>query len=231
MTEQLDGPLWQLVQENERQSKTSIATVHLDGQQAQMAIVMAIALAVLLLLVVGVMVYRAVLGPILHTRITVLQIAEHNDFTQRFGDAGKDEVGDMVGSLNALIEPLQQTLGCIRDDMTTVRRAVESVADASANVANGSAHQHDSTESMAAVEEMTVSINHIAGNANAVMTLSCDAGDVSRQGDRGARSGVAAGLQRGAGDPRHCRPHQHHLAHGRGQSCRFGRCRAQLASA
>jgi len=183
LVERLDAQLWQLVGENERQAKESVATAHHDGQNAQLAIVLVIAVATLLLLVVGVMVYRAVLGPILRTRATVLQIAEHNDFTLRIDNAGKDEVGDMVGALNALIVRLQETLGRIRNDMETVRGAVVSMAGASANVASGSAHQRDSTESMAAaVEEMTVSINHIASNANSVMTLSRDAGDVSRQG-------------------------------------------------
>ncbi|MCW3481457.1 methyl-accepting chemotaxis protein [Neisseriaceae bacterium JH1-16] len=183
LVERLDGQLWQLVEENERQAKNNVSNAHNDGQSAQLAIVVVIALAALLLLVVGVAVYRAVLGPILRTRATVLQIAEHNDFTLRIDAAGKDEVGDMVAALNALIARLQETLGRIRGDMDTVRGAVGTLAGASANVAQGSAQQRDSTESMAAaVEEMTVSINHIASHANSVMVLSRDAGDVSRQG-------------------------------------------------
>ncbi|MCX8144797.1 MAG: methyl-accepting chemotaxis protein [Azovibrio sp.] len=137
------------------------------------------------LLIVGISVFRAVIGPLELTRRTMADIAEQRDFTRRVPIQSKDEIGHMVQGFNRLIERLQASMQDIQARMAGVRSAVESLSTAAQQVAASSANQSGSTSAMAAsIEQMTVSISTVSSSAGDAQNMARQAGEISDQGGR-----------------------------------------------
>ena len=157
-------------------AEATVSTMSLVQQGAFLA-------GLVILLAVGVSVFRAIMGPLELTRRTMEDIAQQRDFTRRVPLNSNDEIGQMVYSFNGLVDRLQTSMQDIQSRMSQVRSAVESLSTAAQQVAISSANQSGSTSAMAAsIEEMTVSINTVSASAGDAQTMAKSAGDISDQG-------------------------------------------------
>ncbi|MFN4063099.1 MAG: methyl-accepting chemotaxis protein [Parazoarcus communis] len=133
--------------------------------------------------VFGMLTYRRVVGSLKSMNEVIQQIASSLDFTRRVTVQGSDEVADTGRAFNQLIERVQQSLHAMADHAGKVSSAGTSLATSAQQVSIGSSEQSEAASAMAAaVEEMTVSINHVAERAADANKLATRAGEDAHNG-------------------------------------------------
>ncbi|THF63685.1 methyl-accepting chemotaxis protein [Pseudothauera nasutitermitis] len=144
------------------------------------------------LAVVGITIVVAGLGILLHRHVssalknmvdTFSHIEAKLDFTARQPVSGNDEVAQAAAAFNRLLDRLQKSFHEIIDNAEVVHSAANRVATASGQMSIASGEQSEAASSMAAtVEEMTVSINHVADRAGETNQLSASSGELAQRG-------------------------------------------------
>ena len=141
------------------------------------------ALAALLAAVFSLLITRSVTLPMGRMQSTMVEVGSSGDFTRRIAVDSSDEVGQTARSFNNLMGSLQTTLREMHDNIDKVLDASRSLSASSQQVATSSAHQSESASAMAAaVEQVTVSINHVSDGAREALEISRKSGDLSGQG-------------------------------------------------
>jgi methyl-accepting chemotaxis protein len=91
--------------------------------------------------------------------------------------------GSILAAMEAMRDGLHTTIGKVHDDSERLSGAATQLSSAANNVAGSSGQQRDSATSMAAaVEQLTVSINHVAENANGASDITRQSGETASQG-------------------------------------------------
>lgn len=97
--------------------------------------------------------------------------------------AGGDEIGTLLNAFATMQERLREMIGQIRARAVQLVSAAQNISSASTQLSVSTQEQSQAASSMAAtVEELTVSINHVADNANEAHGLSSDSGRQSAEG-------------------------------------------------
>ncbi|BEV73406.1 methyl-accepting chemotaxis protein [Paludibacterium sp. THUN1379] len=125
-----------------------------------------IALAFLVSGLLAVSLYRAIRTGLGQIRQALHQISDTLDFSQRVAIVHQDEVGDACQALNRLLDTLQTSFKSLRHVADDVGKASLELSATAQQVSTASAAQSEAASSMAAtIEQMTVSINHVAEQA------------------------------------------------------------------
>ncbi len=133
---------------------------------------------------IGIMVFRHVSGSLGGMVSVFSRIESSLDFTERLPVSGTDEVAHAAQAFNRLLDRLQSSFREISQQAGSVSAAANQVAAVSSQMSSASVLQSEAASSMAAtVEEMTVSINHVADRANEANNLSVSSGQQARQGE------------------------------------------------
>lgn len=120
----------------------------------------------------------------------IMQRAASGDLSCDF--AVKGGADSVLGKLKAMLAGLGQLIRELNDIATTLEHSAHSVAQETEQVRNMAGHQADSIGAMAAaMEQMTVSVNHIALNARDSETDSREAAEQASESERGALSVVS----------------------------------------
>ena len=97
--------------------------------------------------------------------------------------AGRDEIGVLLDAFATMQQRLREMIGQIRAGAGQLVEAAQHISSASTQLSVSTQEQSQAASSMAAtVEELTVSINHVADNANEAHGLSSDSGRQSAEG-------------------------------------------------
>lgn len=97
--------------------------------------------------------------------------------------AGSDEIGTLLDAFATMQERLREMIGQIRAGALQLVSAAQNISSAATQLSVSTQEQSQAASSMAAtVEELTVSINHVADNANEAHGLSSDSGRQSEEG-------------------------------------------------
>jgi methyl-accepting chemotaxis protein len=154
-------------------------------RQAYLISVSVMVLAMIIMVIVGIWIYRAVIGPLSSMQQTMQAIGNSSDFRLRVDVYSNDEVGLTARAFNGLIEQMQASLKNITQRMGEVREEVAQLSGAAHEVAAATAHQASAASSMAAaVEEVTVSINHVSDSAADALHISKTAEGRSDEGGK-----------------------------------------------
>ncbi len=99
-------------------------------------------------------------------------------------DAGmRDEVGQLLGALGAMQQRLHEMISGIQSDAQRLLDTSSAIATTSGTLAQSARQQSESASAMAAaVEELTVSISHVAGSAADAHAVSTESGKRSQEG-------------------------------------------------
>ncbi|MBL8428519.1 MAG: methyl-accepting chemotaxis protein [Dechloromonas sp.] len=151
-----------------------------------------ISLALLLVLgIIGFLITRSViqqLGGEPTTVSTIMQRVAEGDLT---AGASSARNGSLLHSLDGMVASLRQMIGEINRDANSLVTNAEKIARASVEVAKAADQQSESTSAMAAaIEELTVSSNHISDSARETSAETREAVRLSDEGT--ARVGQAA---------------------------------------
>ncbi|MGQ5488877.1 methyl-accepting chemotaxis protein [Thauera sp. ZXT1-4] len=142
-------------------------------------------LAVMLVVVVlGIQIGRSVLRQIggePAEAMRLMDLAASGDLTVAIPNA---RAGSLLGNLSRMLTAIRQMVGEISTKSGIVRQTAEGISTSSSQVAEASHRQADSTSSMAAaIEELTVSINHISELARDTEQYSSSAAQLAQGGE------------------------------------------------
>ena len=142
-------------------------------------------LAIILLGITGLLTYRQVVGSVQRAQRSIEHLSGTLDFTTRCEVKGKDEIALMLGAFNQLIAKMQDSLRAMTTAARDVSQSATELAGSAKQVAAGSAAQSESAATMAAaLEQVTVSINHVAERAHEANSLAQDTGEQAQQGEQ-----------------------------------------------
>ncbi|MDC7703044.1 methyl-accepting chemotaxis protein [Vogesella indigofera] len=155
------------------------------NRQAELIAAAVAAAAILLLCISGWRTYRQVVGSVSRAQQSIQHLAETLDFSTRCEVQGKDEIAQMLGAFNQLIAKLQNSLRTMITAARDVSQSATELAGSAKQVAAGSTAQSESAATMAAaLEQITVSINHVADRAHEANSLAQDTGARAQQGEQ-----------------------------------------------
>ncbi|MFZ5484536.1 MAG: methyl-accepting chemotaxis protein [Pseudomonadota bacterium] len=140
-------------------------------------IALALVLALLHVLV------RALTRPLDHLAHSMEQLASgKGDLTARLTIANHDEIGRTATAFNAFIDSLCEMVREVRSQSLAVSQAASGLADSAREVEAASERQSDAAADTAAgVQQVTVSVHHIADTANHAAEIARVAGQSTEQ--------------------------------------------------
>lgn len=125
----------------------------------------------------------SVLFPLVQAQQFASQIAAGN-LTVRLTQTRGDEIGLVLSEFAAMQESLRRTVAGLKQNAEGVAGASQELSAASVEVANATSRQSDAASSMAAaVEELTVSISHVADSAREAHSITARTGELSESGN------------------------------------------------
>jgi len=153
--------------------------------KAQRVLMLNVAVSLLALLLIGYLsagAYFSVITSVRRLREGSGRLAA-GDLTARIELDTRDELRQVAASFNEMAAAMRGLIGSIRDNSDHVADSARSLVTASGQIHVATQCQSDAASSMAAaVEQMTVGIEHIARNAGEADSLAHRSGELSRQG-------------------------------------------------
>ncbi|GHS86688.1 histidine kinase [Campylobacterota bacterium] len=162
----------------------TIFTETINKTDRMIYIEIAVMIAVIgVLLAVAYTLFTSIIKPVSRARDLVVEIEATQNLALRIKHRSNDEIGDMVQAFDRMMDKIQNSVIAINDRVLLVNNEIESFGKAAESVAIGSQNQSTATGSMAAsMQEMSVSISSVSGNADDVQKLALSAGMVSDEG-------------------------------------------------
>jgi methyl-accepting chemotaxis protein len=137
-----------------------------NNQAYSRAIALSVAIMLLALLVSAVLAFRlfySIRQGLSGIQDSLEQVSSSLDFTLRAPADSKDEIGMTARAFNHLLENLQQTFRLLGNGAREVELASQQLSRTASEVSASATSQSEVSASMAAtIEQMTVSINHVA---------------------------------------------------------------------
>jgi methyl-accepting chemotaxis protein I, serine sensor receptor len=142
----------------------------------------AVALGVLLAIVIGVMLIRAIVGP-LNEAIAVANAVASGDLTSRIEAKSTNETGKLLQALKQMNDNLVDLVGKVRAGTDSISTASGEIASGNADLSQRTEQQASSLEETASsMEELTSTVKQNADNARQANQLAVGASDVAVKG-------------------------------------------------
>ena len=140
---------------------------------------------VLLLLagLLGFLISQSITKPLIALRQFLQNLGNNYDFTQRMTVTNQDEIGDSLTALNGLLDTLQGSLQKLHRIGRDVTGSASQLSTASGELSKAAYQVSSAASSMAAgVEEVTVSISHVADRTGECDQTAREAGNMAVTG-------------------------------------------------
>jgi methyl-accepting chemotaxis protein len=179
---EIEKSLGAFIQHNQELAGASFENARGRLGQVQMAAVVVLVLAVALAASISFGLQRHIMNALRQAQGFAAAIAS-GDLTPEVNCKGRDEIGDLMRSLETMRGSLRNMIGAVKNSASQVGQSTGAVAASANQVAAASESQSDNASSMAAaIEQLTASIHQMADSANQAHQLSVASGDVSRKG-------------------------------------------------
>jgi methyl-accepting chemotaxis protein len=143
----------------------------------------AIVLTAVIVAVMGIMLYRSVMSSLHEMTATMKNVATNLDFRQRVNVKSQDEVGAAVMAFNSLLDTVQASLKEIAGSMAMLRDATSRLNRTTQEIQGISEKTSESSSTVSStVQQVTVSINHVASQTEQAETLSRESGHQASAG-------------------------------------------------
>lgn len=160
--------------------------------QSRQAIVTAILLAVLIGGAVAFLIARMISRPVMEASRLAQQMAQ-GDLTARVSSDTKDETGQMLRAMQAMVERLSQIIGEVRGSADNLASAAEQVSGTAQSISQSTSEQAASVEeTSASMEQMSASIANNTDNAKVTDGMAGKAAKEAHEGGQSVRETVEA---------------------------------------
>ncbi|MEM1445619.1 MAG: methyl-accepting chemotaxis protein [Planctomycetota bacterium] len=162
----------------------SLANADRDAARAATWTVVLFAAALLAVcLVGGLWAARSIRKPLAGLMDRLSEVSETNDLTLRADDAGKDELAQLGGSVNRMIDTMRDLIGQVGQTSEEVAAAATQVAASSDELLSGTEEQSAQVSQIsAAVEEMSASVMEVSRQASDVANEAERSGQLAKDG-------------------------------------------------
>nr|WP_139213967.1 methyl-accepting chemotaxis protein [Pseudomonas guineae] len=162
-----------------------------DYQGLFKAYVIACVLAVVLLALLALAVYRSISRPVVHMHEVISDISEHADLTRRLQIEGSDELAQTGLAFNRMMDRFQALIGELARAVEQLASSSEEMSSISKQVSHSASAQEEQVIMVAtAINEMTAAIQEVAGNALNAAQHAHDADSKARAGSSTVRANV-----------------------------------------
>ena len=154
---------------------------------AQHALTYAIAVAVLMLLLLGAsqLLIRFLLSHLNSLKDVMLQAERSGDLSLRAAADSRDEVGQMAAAFNAMQAGYQRVVGTVGQVASELNNGTRSLAERMGSVRQGMLSQQSETDQAAtAINEMSATVQNIAEHASTTRDQSHGADQLARAGQQ-----------------------------------------------
>ena len=157
-------------------------TAEAEGNTARVTMLVVLGVGVLVSVVLGFLLARAISRPLQILGEKAERVAE-GDLTVEFDDPTKDEIGQLIASFIRMVANLRQTLGKVTDASAAVASASNEISSSTEEMAAGAQEQTSQAGEVAsAVEEMTKTIVENSRNAGLTAENARKAREAAEQG-------------------------------------------------
>lgn len=126
---------------------------------------------------------RQIAGQIARVQDATAKVRATLDLTHRISISGQDEMAQLAGSVNALLDEFQNVVKRIKDAGGQVSGASDGLSNTLVQLSSAVEQQNGATSSMAAsVEEMAVSVAHVADSSSTAQGIAQDSLSKAEQG-------------------------------------------------
>lgn len=133
----------------------------------------------------GLLVARAITGPLAAMRDTIKNIEKNHDLTLRVTASGKDEVAQIGQAVNGMMAQFQRLVEQVLQSVNQVSQEAESLSQASQHTSDGMIRQQAETDHVAtAMNEMVATIQEVARHAAEAETAAQTTRSESENGDQ-----------------------------------------------
>lgn len=154
-----------------------------ERDSAKLSIAITLVVVGLLVLVLAVLIVRSVTSPLATLRNVIVSVASNDDFRQRVGAHGKNELAQTAGAFDGLLESTRMSLLNVLESTRFIAVAAQDTQKASEQGAQASFRQSEAASSMAAaIEQVSVSISDVSLRTREVLDRSQNASQASALG-------------------------------------------------
>lgn len=130
-------------------------------------------------------IYAHTAQPLANLRNVVVRVDADHDFHLKAPAHGHAEVAETVSAFNRLISTLRGSLGTIREGVTELTRVAGEMRGTAQHLSERSVSQADGVSEMAAaMEQVTVSISHVADRAAEARKIAVESGRLAKDGEQ-----------------------------------------------
>ena len=147
---------------------------------AQAKVIFGVSLGITMFLLVGfsTAIVVSINRPVNNAVQAVQHIAQQQDLSRQVEVKNRDEIGGLLGAFNQLLGKMRESIQQLGGHAQAVTTAAEDLSVASDQVKQGAHHASISASEMAAaIEQVTVSINHIAERTRDADELAIESGN------------------------------------------------------
>jgi len=159
---------------------------------ARMLMVILLVISVTLAVAVALLVTRSITQPI-GVAVGVAHALAEGDLTVRIEANGKDETGQLLRAMQAMVEKLSQIITEVRSASDNLSSASEEVSATAQSLSQGASEQAASVEeTSASIEEMSASIGQNTENAKVTDGMATQAASEATEGGEAVKQTVVA---------------------------------------
>lgn len=185
LNRRLIADLRKVIEFNQQHASASVAQAKNGASHSISLFVTLAVVATAAVMGLGLWILRAIREPLRQTLRAVSHIESSLDFTHRVPAAGKDEIGELGIAFNRLLNTVQQSFGSISQNIRDMTHSAHQMVDASSELSRVAADSSEAAAHMAAtVEEVTVSINHVAERARDADQNAESSGHLAAEGEQ-----------------------------------------------
>ncbi|RJG01196.1 methyl-accepting chemotaxis protein [Noviherbaspirillum sedimenti] len=188
----LDDMITELTKQKEARAKANAAETTLMYERSRTLMSSAIAIGVLLGLALGFFISRSVTRPLERAVGAADRLAE-GDLTVKIESTAKDETGQLLQSMQKMVEKLSQVVADVSGGAHALANASEEVSATAQSLSQASSEQAAGVEeTSASIEQMTASISQNTENAKVTDGMASKAAKEAMEGGEAVKSTVAA---------------------------------------
>ncbi|MEG3637819.1 HAMP domain-containing methyl-accepting chemotaxis protein [Magnetococcus sp. PR-3] len=163
-----------------------------QAQDAELMLLIIFSAITLIAIVIALLITRAIVPP-LQAAVSLAKQVRDGDLTATVEINQKDEVGELVRALQAMMEKLREVIGQVSDAAQSVSSGSAELADSAQGLSQGATEQAASIEeTSAAMEEMAANIQQNMESAASTQQISQKAAKDGAQGGRSVDDSVDA---------------------------------------
>ena len=186
------GVVKELVDLNVALGSQAVQQAGSDAGTARTVAVIGMVAGVIVALALGILLTRAITGPIFKG-VTFAQAMAKGDFTTNLDVHQRDEIGILAAALNEMVERLREVVGEVQSAAENVASGSEEMSASSENLSQGATEQASSIEEVSSsMEEMSSNIRQNADNAQQTEKISLQAASDAQSGGEAVANTVVA---------------------------------------